>query len=152
MWPTLIAVLGTLAGSLLTTLVQRHTVRADATAAHHRQEASEHRRAVVAALRELVTALDAHRRAMWVREDARLSDAPADEYARLRAESHTTRAAISAPLVSLRILVPSVTEQAHAAAQAAFALRSAPDQATLNIRRTEALTAADALVEAVRLA
>lgn len=140
MWSTLIAVLGTLAASALATVM-----------AHRRLDAAEHRRAVLAALRELATALDAHRRAMWVREDARLAGASREEYARLRAESHATRAAISAPLVAVEVLVPAVREQARAAAEATYALRAAPDQQVLDARRGEALTAADALVEAIRL-
>lgn len=152
MWSTLIAVLGTLAAGALTTVLQHRAARSTADTAHHRQAAVEHRRDVLTAVRELVTALDAHRRAMWVREVARLSSAPADEYAALRSESHATRTAISAPLVTVRILAPEVTDQAMAAAQATYALRDSPDRAALDTRRADALTAVEALIEAVRLA
>ncbi|MGW0537825.1 protein kilB [Streptomyces sp. NPDC003032] len=147
MWSTLIAVLGTLSASVIATLLQNRVTR---TAAR-RQDAAEHRLAVLDALRELATALDAHRRAMWVREDARLTGATQEEYAALRAESHSTRAAISAPLVAVEVLVPTARELARAAAEATYALRAAPDRQTLIARRAHALTAAEALVEAIRL-
>ncbi|MFF2604196.1 protein kilB [Streptomyces californicus] len=138
MWQTLIAVLGTLAGVGITSAYQARAAR---TA---RQEAR--RTEGLAAVAALVSALADHRRAMWVREDLRLRG---EDWAGARAESHATRAALTAPLLQVQLLLPDVAEAAQDAAAAAYALRSAESRPALDAARLDALTAADALVATV---
>ncbi len=112
----------------------------------------EERRARLEAIRELATALADHRRAMWVREDARLSGAGKARYAELRAASHVTRSALEAPLVAVRVLMPQLAAAADAAAKAAYALRGAADRDALDAGRASAIDAATALTaDAARL-
>ncbi|MFF3178219.1 protein kilB [Streptomyces sp. NPDC057900] len=136
MWQTLIAVLGTLAGTGIAGFMQH---RASRTA---RQEAR--RTEGLAAVTALVEALADHRRAMWVREDLRLRG---EDWAEARTESHATRSAITAPLLRVQLLMPAAAPAAQSAAQAAYALRGA-GQPLLDELRTDAITASDALVAA----
>ncbi|MBZ4319398.1 protein kilB [Streptomyces huiliensis] len=144
MLTSIIAVAGTLLGCLVTGVMQ-HRVTA---AARAEDRAEARHQAVVDAVADVATALAAHRRAMWVREDARLRGAAAEEIATTRAESHATRSAITAPLVRLSVLAPALAVPAREAAQAAFALRGAPDAPTLDARRQDALAAVERVVEA----
>ncbi|MEU0629789.1 hypothetical protein [Streptomyces sp. NPDC005989] len=64
----------------------------------------------------LASAGSDHRRALWMRGEARLRGAGGIELEELRARSHVTRSAITHPLVALRLLVPDPT--VHATAQA----------------------------------
>jgi transposase len=144
---TIIAVLGTLAGGALAALLQA----GQATAQHRRDTATRRQDAALSALCDLVAALDAHRAAMWHREDLRLTGAEPAEYAAARARSHDTRAAVSAPLTALAVLAPRLREHAQHAATATYALRAAPDPETLATRRATAITAAEALVENARI-
>ncbi|WP_304504519.1 protein kilB [Amycolatopsis sp. FU40] len=140
-WTSLIAVAGTLAGVVTTSLVQR---------AARRENLIETRRSdLVSAVSELVAALAAHRRAMWVLEHRRLT-LGADEraHADALAASHETRAAITAPLVKVQILAPRLRDAAKAAETAAYALRNAPDLDTLAQLREQALDTSDRLVAA----
>ncbi|MET9698802.1 protein kilB [Streptomyces sp. NPDC006529] len=141
MWASLIAVFGTLLGSATSFVLQQRTVRVERTEAR----SHEGRRERLAAVTALVAALADHRRAMWLREDLRLAGA-ADAYEAARADSHTTRSALTAPLVTLELLAPELAEQAKAAATAVYALRGAPDHASLTALRSSAIDAADALV------
>ncbi|MFG2183393.1 protein kilB [Streptomyces abikoensis] len=144
MWEAIIAVVGTLLGGIVTGAVQ-HRSAASARAA---DQAETRRQAVTEAIAALAAALADHRRSMWVREAARLKGATDTELAAARAASHATRSAITAPLVRLQVLAPDLAPAAETAAQAAYALRGAPDARTLDARREAALTAADALVAA----
>ncbi|MFJ4409232.1 MULTISPECIES: protein kilB [unclassified Streptomyces] len=142
MWSSVIAVLGTLLGSVSAYALQQRSGRVER--AEHRTEARRSER--LAAVTALVSALADHRRAMWVREDLRMAgDTPA-AYAAARAESHVTRSAITAPLTQVVILAPSLAQAADQAVSAAYALRKSPDPATLEARRTAAISAADRLV------
>jgi hypothetical protein len=138
MWQTLIAVIGTLAGTGIAGLIQHRTTR--------NTHAETRRTAVVQAVAALNSALADHRRAMWVREDLRLSGASGEAYAAARAESHATRSAITAPHTTLAVLAPELAELADAAVQAAYDLRGADDTATLAAQRDAALQAATQLV------
>ena len=138
MWQTLIAVLGTLAGVGITSGYQARAAR---TA---RQEAR--RTEGLGAVTALVEALADHRRAMWVREDLRLRG---EDWADARTTSHATRSAITGPLLRVQLLMPAVATAAQDAAQAAYTLRNADGHPILTQRRTDALTASDALVTAV---
>ncbi|MEV4229480.1 hypothetical protein AB0J81_20745 [Streptomyces bobili] len=79
-------------------------------------------------------------------EDLRLAGADADAVA--RAESHVTRSAVTAPLVSVSVLAPDLEEVATAAARAAFGIRQAADADELAALRQRAIDAGDQLVEA----
>ncbi|MEU9605043.1 protein kilB [Streptomyces sp. NPDC048057] len=142
MLAALIAVLGTLAGTIAASLLQQRSARADRVAV---QEDTE-RRDLVAAVTALAVALADHRRAMWVREDLRLSDSDAADVAVARSESHVTRSALTAPLTALAILAPGLKAAAQAAAQATFDLRGATDKAALDALRLRAIEVADDLV------
>lgn len=148
MWTSLIAVAGTLLGSITAYVLQQRTARTDRA----ESRAHEARRDRVAAVTALTVALADHRRAMWVREDLRISGAPEGEYREARAASHATRSALTAPLTTLVILAPALADAAHAAAAASYALRSAPDAEALNTRRLAAIEAADRLVRAAATA
>lgn len=145
MWASIIAVVGTLAGGLLTGGLQARIGRA----ARRDDRAEARRTAQVDAVAALMAALEDHRRAMWVREDLRLRDGDrTDAYTEARAASHATRAAVSAPMTRLSILAPELHDSAREAAAAAYALRGAPDRATLDALRESALRASERLVAA----
>ncbi|MFJ1902167.1 protein kilB [Streptomyces sp. NPDC088115] len=137
MWQTLIAVIGTLAGVGMTSGYQARAAR---TA---RRNAD--RTAGLDAVTALVEALAAHRRAMWLREDLRLRG---EDWAEARIESHTTRSAVTGPLLKVQLLMPAVGPQAQNAARATYALRGAPDGSGLAARREAAIAACDSLVAA----
>ncbi|MEU7435652.1 protein kilB [Streptomyces sioyaensis] len=141
MWQSIIAILGTLAGASVSAWFQQRGQRAERTAA----TAAAHRRDALDAVTDLVTALADHRRTMWLREDARLTGA---DWAGLRADSHTTRAAITAPAVRVTVLLPDLAATVQAAAAATYAMRNATDHAALNTAREDAITATDALTHA----
>jgi hypothetical protein len=148
MWSTLIAVMGTLAGALISGLLQHQvTTRADRA-----KRAEQLRRDQLAAVTELADAISSHRRAMWMREDAALSGAPADRVRELRGESHVTRSAVTRPLVSVRLLIadPDVRTAAETAVTATYSLRNASTAAALDQARQTALTAHDLLIDAAR--
>ncbi|MEV0847672.1 hypothetical protein AB0J21_17680 [Streptomyces sp. NPDC049954] len=109
---TVLAVVGTLLGSLVTGTFQHLAGgRAERAAA-----AEQLRRDRLEAVTALASAGSDHRRALLMRAEARLRDAGNEELERLRAESHITRSAITRPLVTLRLLVPDTT--VHNTAQA----------------------------------
>ncbi|MFI5616720.1 protein kilB [Streptomyces sp. NPDC051567] len=141
MWASLIAVAGTLLGSVTGVLLQQRTIRTDRAEAR----SDEARAARLAAVAALASALADHRRAMWLREDLRLTGATG-AYEAARAESHTTRSALTAPLATLALLAPDLTEPARTAATACYALRGATDRQALTALRSTAIDAADDLV------
>ncbi|WNI19914.1 protein kilB [Actinacidiphila sp. ITFR-21] len=143
MWPAILAVAGTLLGVLATGSVQR---RSDAD-----RERAQHRREQLAAVTALISALVDHRRAMWSREDARLSGAPAAVVAEARAASHVTRSAVTLPEVTTLVFAPSLQDEVRTAIRTAYALRNAPDAATLAALREDAVNAADALTAAAAI-
>ncbi|MEV4974880.1 protein kilB [Streptomyces scopuliridis] len=139
---SLIAVLGTLLGSVTAYVLQQRSARTER--AESRTETAQRDR--IAAVTAVAVALNDHRRAMWVREDLRLSGADEAAFQAARAESHITRSALTAPLVTVEILAPELAEAATAAARAAYAMRNAADAHALTALRTEAMDAADRLV------
>ncbi|WP_037905028.1 hypothetical protein [Actinacidiphila yeochonensis] len=144
MGDTIIAVAGTLLGGLLTALLQSRHSRAA-----RRDDRADRRAADLrAALGELVAAIGDHRRTMWHREHLRLTGAPQDTYDSARAASHTTRSAVTAPLVAVSIIEPDLEPAARRAARAAFDLRGATDLDALAAMREDAITATDDLVAA----
>ena len=144
-WPSLlpavVAVLGTLAGAALAGLAQSRTART----ARHEQRAHTHRAEALTAVAALTAALADHRRAMWVREDLRLSGADTTACEAARAESHATRSAITAPLTTLSILAPALAAVAQDAATATYRLRGAESPQALNAARAAAITACERL-------
>ncbi|MGW1845759.1 protein kilB [Streptomyces sp. NPDC001966] len=142
MWGSVIAVLGTLLGSVTAYMLQQRTARKDRAEVRGYEE----RRDRIAAVTALTVALADHRRTMWAREDLRLSAAPGAEYREARAASHATRSALTAPLTTLVILAPALADAAHEAAAASYALRNAANAEALNARRLSAIEAADRLV------
>ncbi|MFG3351565.1 protein kilB [Streptomyces sp. NPDC048001] len=135
MWASVIAVVGTLLGSVTAYVLQ--------------QRGSERvalRRERLAAVTALTAALADHRRAMWVREDLRLAGADAAAYDAARAESHATRSAVTAPMTTLAVLAPDLVDSARAAASTVYALRGARDVGALAAARTAAIDACDRFV------
>ncbi|MEU6481440.1 protein kilB [Streptomyces sp. NPDC047017] len=134
MWASVIAVVGTLLGSVTMYVLQQRGT--DRTAL---------RRDRLAAVTALTVALADHRRAMWVREDLRLSGADAAGYEAARAESHVTRSAITAPLTSLSILAPGLARVAQDAATATYRLRGVESAQVLGEAREAAIAACERL-------
>ncbi|MCZ7417565.1 protein kilB [Streptomyces sp. WMMC897] len=139
-WTSLIAVIGTLGGAVTASLLQQRAARADRC----EQRARELRQQRLEAVTGLSAALADHRRAMWLREQARLEGA---DWTAARAASHETRAAITAPMTTLMLLAPSLTGAARTAAEATYALRDADTPAALEAGRTAAIDAADDLLK-----
>ncbi|NED04816.1 protein kilB [Streptomyces sp. SID6648] len=134
-----IAVLGTLAGSLLTGVLQHYSQRT----ARRLARQDERLNAVAA----LVAALADHRRAMWTREHLRIEGA---DWQEARTESHRTRSALTIPLLRVQLLVPALADTAHVAARATYDLRGAWEagETGLAARRDHAIAKADELVAA----
>ncbi|MFD7918891.1 protein kilB [Streptomyces sp. NPDC059740] len=141
MLSSIIAVIGTLAGAALSYLLQHRAARAERAEARAETRRSEQLAAVTA----LVSALADHRRAMWVREDLALNG-PSDAYTAARAASHETRSALTAPLLTVTLLIPALAATAQAAAQATYDMRRAETARALADQRDAALVAADRLV------
>lgn len=144
MWGSVIAVLGTLLGSVTAYMLQQRTARKDRAEVRGYEE----RRDRIAAVTALTVALADHRRSMWVREDLRLSGAPDADYQAARAASHNTRSALTAPLTTLAILAPDLAGVAQDAAGATYALRNTENRELLDSYRRAAIEAADDLVRA----
>ncbi|MFI0941362.1 protein kilB [Streptomyces sp. NPDC021020] len=144
MGDTVIAVAGTLLGGLLAGLLQARSTRAARIADRAERRVDDLR----AALGALVAAIGDQRRTMWHREHLRLTGASAADYDTARAASHTTRSAVTAPLVTVSGLEPDLAPAAPAAARAAFDLRGVSDLDTLAAMREHAVTATDNLVAA----
>lgn len=146
MLATVIAVLGTLLGAVVAGAFQQKTAGRAATAAADEQL----RRERLAAVTELAAAGSDHRRAMWMRGEARLSGS-ADRFEELRAASHATRSAITRPLVAVQVLIPdpAVRAAAQTMVSATYRMRDA-DTSTeaLAAAQTDARTAHDEFVDA----
>ncbi|MEU7733265.1 protein kilB [Streptomyces griseus] len=148
MWGSVIAVLGTLLGSVTAYMLQQRTARTDRADVRRQEE----RRDRIAAVTALTVALADHRRSMWVREDLRLSGASDADYQAARAASHNTRSALTAPLTTLAILAPDLAGVAKDAAGATYALRNTENRELLDSYRRAAIEAADELVRAAATA
>ncbi|MEU3405998.1 protein kilB [Streptomyces sp. NPDC006670] len=144
MWPSIIAVLGTLAGALTAGILQQRAARA----ARAEQRADDHRHDQLGAVTEFAAALDAHRSAIFHRERLTLIGADAEHQLEAQTKSHDTRAAVTAPHVRLQVLVPELAGAAQTAADATYALRSATARADLDALRHTAKEAAAAFVAA----
>ncbi|WP_424213573.1 protein kilB [Streptomyces sp. BI20] len=141
MGSALLAIVGTVAGALVSGLLSHLAQRAqrrDARSVARRTEA-------LAAFTSLATSLADHRRAMWVREETRLLGLA---WEAARAESHTTRSALTAPTLAALVLLPGLSREVDEALTATYHLRGSADLDTLTARREAALAAADRLVSA----
>ncbi|MFJ9944864.1 hypothetical protein [Streptomyces erythrochromogenes] len=144
-WPSIVAVLGTLAGALTAGLLQHRAARS----ARAEERADGHRQDQLGAVTEFAAALDAHRSAMFHRERLTLTGTTGAEH-QLEAEtrSHDTRAAVTAPHIRLQVLVPELAVAAQRAADATYALRKAADRTELDARRHAAKEASVAFIAA----
>ncbi|MER7757809.1 protein kilB [Kitasatospora sp. NPDC097643] len=145
MWQSIITIVGTLSGAVTAGLIQQRATRSERSAATAETRRAERVQAVTA----LLVALADHRRTMVLREEIRLTQGDdSDAYAAARTASHETRAAITAPHVTLSILVPELAAAAQIAVTAAYSIRGAEHAGFLEVARTNALKAADNLVAA----
>ncbi|MGW1099159.1 protein kilB [Streptomyces sp. NPDC002455] len=135
-----VAVVGTLLGAGVVGVQQYYAARSQ------RRQALRDR--ALTALSDLSTALADHRRAMWVREDLRLSGAAPADVVAAREASHVTRSAVTAPQVALTVLLPQVRIEVEAAVRAAYAMRGAANEQALTSFRESAVAAADSLTAA----
>jgi len=71
-----------------------------------------------------------------------------EDWSAARAESHSTRSAITAPLLRVQMLLPTITVEAQTAAQATYDIRGAVGRDILDNRRDIAITASDRLTAA----
>ncbi|MER7050394.1 hypothetical protein ABT391_36815 [Streptomyces jumonjinensis] len=141
-----IAVLGTLLGAIVTARLQDRTAdRADRST-----RAQEIRREQLAAVTDLAAALSDHRRAMFVRGEAKLSGANETRVQELRDASHATRSAVTRPHVALRVVITdqAVRAAADAMVTATYAMRDASTPEALDHGRRSAIDAHDAFVNA----
>ncbi|MGW6605476.1 hypothetical protein [Streptomyces sp. NPDC055036] len=141
-----IAVLGTLLGSVVTARLQDRTAdRTDRTA-----RAQDLRREQLTAVTDLAAAVSDHRRAMFVREEARLTGADENRVQELRDVSHTTRSAVTRPHVALRVVITdqAVRDAADAMVSTTYAMRDASTPTALANGRRSAIDAHDAFVDA----
>ncbi|MFE4634823.1 hypothetical protein ACFRJ1_15795 [Streptomyces sp. NPDC056773] len=136
-WPSIIAVLGTLAGALTARILQHRSART----ARHRQDQ-------LGAVTAFAAALDAHRAAMFHRERLTLAEAGTERQLEAQTRSHDTRSAITAPHIRLQVLVPALAVPARQAAVATYALRRATDRTELDAQRHAAKEAAVAFIAA----
>ncbi|MFF4756105.1 protein kilB [Streptomyces sp. NPDC001270] len=132
-----VAVIGTVLGAGVVGVQQSYAARS--------QRRQTLRDRALTALSELSTALADHRRAMWVREDLRLSGAAPADIAAAREASHVTRSAVTAPQIALTVLLPQLRLDVDAAVRAAYEMRGAQSAEVLASRREAAVSAADAL-------
>lgn len=142
---TILAVLGTLAGAIVSGWYQRRSAEHAERVA--RGEAL--RRDRLAAVTDLAAAVSDHRAAMWARGDAKLKGDAPERLADLRSRSHQTRSAITRPRVALRVLItdPVVRQAADVMVIATHALREADtDTDVLTRARQEALASHDHFV------
>ena len=143
MWSNVIAVLGTLAGCLLTGGFQARVARTE-----RREIRWETRRtAALDAVTALVAALADHRRARFVVEERRLAGADTQSVEQARAIAHATRSAVTVPLTTVHILTPALADVAREATKATYAMRHVRDHAALEELRANALATSDLLVQ-----
>ncbi|MBQ1122255.1 pRL2-23 [Streptomyces sp. B15] len=144
MWTSLIAVIGTLAGALLSGLLQHRAVHAERSDARAEALWRDQLDAVTA----LAVAVSDHRRTMWESRQAMLTGADAARIEELRQAAHETRSAITAPAVRIQLVIRDRDTRAAAdeAALATYRMRDAADMSELTALRSGALVAHDAFV------
>ncbi|WP_156893300.1 hypothetical protein [Actinokineospora enzanensis] len=115
-----LAAISALAGSVITTVWRARQEAEQAGLGFAREQAKD----ALAAAVDLLTALDAHRNAMWYLEDAR-EQGDADGEQRWRGASETTRDAVTGPHLWVRCLIPAVTDAAEKAVRATYDMEGA---------------------------
>lgn len=145
MLATIIAVLGTLSGSIVTGVFQHMASgRTERSVA-----ATQLRRDQLDAITHLAAAGADYRRVMRKRGQARLSQAGSAQQEKLRQESHVIRSALTQPMTVLKVLIPD--PHVHAAAremvQAAYRIRDTTDSDALNAAQEAARAAHDDFVD-----
>ncbi|MGW4954583.1 hypothetical protein [Streptomyces parvulus] len=143
---TLLAVLGTLLGAVVSGVFQNRAAgRAEGVA-----RAQQLRRDRLEAVTALAVAVSDHRSAMWVRGDAVIKGDPAERVRDLQSRTHATRSAVTRPLVALRIQItdPAVRRAADDMITATYGMRDAYDNGeALTEARRVALEAHDRFVD-----
>ncbi|MFJ3438804.1 hypothetical protein ACIPMU_35360 [Streptomyces cyaneofuscatus] len=131
--PASLAVVATLLGAIVSGRFQERAAERQIRVTHGQTIRRDRLEAVTA----LACAASDHCTAMWRRGDATLAGAGTERIEVLRSESHTTRSAITRPLVALRVLIEdhAVRAAADQMVTLAYALRGA-------YASTEDLTAA----------
>ena len=147
MWESIIAVVGTLTGAVVAGLLQQRAARAERLEGRAAARSSEGLTAVTT----LVAALADHRRAMYLREELRLTGAAPEQVAAARAASHETRAVVSAPHAAVAVLLPALADLTETTVQQTYSLRNAASLAALNTARQNAADSADRLLRAARI-
>lgn len=145
MGATIVAVIGTLLGAVIAGAYQQHAAGRTERLASTEQLARDRREAITA----LSIAISDHRSMMYRRCDAALRALPADRVQELRDASHQTRAAVTRPLVTLRLLITDQTVRTAAdlMVTATYAMRDATDRDSITAARQAALIAHDAFVD-----
>lgn len=145
MLATALAIAGTLLGAIVTGLFQQTSARRTQTGARGDQA----RRDAFDAVTSLATAISDHRRAMWMRADARFTGATEDRVQDLRDASHLTRSAVTRPHVALRLHITNraVRDAADAMVTATYAMRDADTNTALAQARTTAIDAHDQFID-----
>ncbi|MFG2885709.1 hypothetical protein ACGFYV_26030 [Streptomyces sp. NPDC048297] len=104
MLPTLItaalAIVATLLGAIVSGRFQERAAERQVRAAHGEAIRRDRLEAVTA----LACAASDHRRALWMRGDAVITQASPERIEALRGDSHMTRSAVTRPLVALHVL------------------------------------------------
>lgn len=146
LWASLVAVVGTLAGALVSGSLQHRVARSDRSDARANQVRLDR----IEAVTTLAVALSDHRGAMWHVREAQLTNQDTHRVEELRDESRRTRSSVTAPAVRLRLLIadPAVRTAAREAIDATYAMRGAPTVAALQEQRRTALAAHDRMVDA----
>lgn len=133
MLATIIAIVGTLLGATVSGAFALRSAGRTERAATTEQLRRDRLEAVTA----LAAAGSDHRRTLWNRGEAEISNSGQARLGELRAASHITRSAITRPLVAVQILIPDPEVRAAAKQMvvATYLMRDADTS-------TEALTAA----------
>ncbi|MFD7985261.1 protein kilB [Kitasatospora indigofera] len=144
---SVVAVVGTLAGTLLAGWMHSRSARAAQAVADAKARRSE----VLSTVTALVQALGDHRRAQTVRARERdrvlsLAGDVAAADGQYTPAVHQTRSAITGPSITLRIICPELAEAAARAVGATFAIRGAESIADVEHLRLQSKLACDALV------
>jgi hypothetical protein len=143
---TVIAILGTLLGAVVSGAFQHRAAGRTEKVAHAQQLRRDQLEAVTA----LAVAVSDHRSAMWVRGDAVIKGDPDERVRELKTRSHATRSAVTRPLIALKIHImdPAVQRAAVAMVTATYAMRDTYDSAeALTGARRAALEAHDHFVD-----
>jgi hypothetical protein len=146
MGATVLAVVGTLLGSIVAGLFQHKSAGRTERVARAEQLRKDQMEAATA----LAVAVSDHRSAMWVRGDAVLKGDTDDRVRELKVRTHETRSAVTRPLIALKlhIIDLAVQEAAVAMVSATYGMRAAyGSTAELTQARESAMLAHDTFVD-----